>query len=77
MRALNLMLIVDYAIWRAKYAQPITGCNYSDLVPDYRMPINNCFLCTMAQIYPEDRGTNYAIREGRKVARIILDEQPA
>jgi len=23
----------------------------------------------MAQIYPEDRGTNYAIREGRRVAR--------
>jgi hypothetical protein len=22
----------------------------------------------MAQIYPEDRGTNYAIREGREVA---------
>ena len=21
-------------------------------------------ICSMAQIYPEDRGTNYAIREG-------------
>jgi hypothetical protein len=27
----------------------------------------------MAQIYPEDRGTNYAIREGRDVARHISD----
>jgi hypothetical protein len=23
----------------------------------------------MAQVYPEDRGTNYAVREGRRVAR--------
>jgi hypothetical protein len=26
----------------------------------------------MAQIYPEDRGTNYAVREGRKAAEQIL-----
>jgi len=25
------------------------------------------FLSTMAQVYPEDRGTDYAIREGRRV----------
>jgi hypothetical protein len=25
----------------------------------------------MAQIYPEDRGTNYAIREGRQAAEHI------
>jgi hypothetical protein len=23
----------------------------------------------MAQIYPEDRGTNYAIREGRRIGK--------
>jgi hypothetical protein len=26
----------------------------------------------MAQIYPEDRGTNYAIREGRRIGRKIV-----
>jgi hypothetical protein len=25
----------------------------------------------MAQVYPEDRGTNYAIREGRRVGATI------
>jgi hypothetical protein len=25
----------------------------------------------MAQVYPEDRGTNYAIRDGRKVAGAV------
>jgi hypothetical protein len=27
----------------------------------------------MAQVYPEDRGTNYAIREGRAAGRRITD----
>jgi hypothetical protein len=25
----------------------------------------------MAQVYPEDRGTNYAIRDGRRVAQMV------
>ena len=25
----------------------------------------------MAQVYPEDRGTNYAIREGRRIAAML------
>lgn len=29
------------------------------------------FIATMAQIYPEDRGTNYAIREGRRAAQMV------
>jgi hypothetical protein len=28
----------------------------------------------MAQIYPEDRGTNYAIREGANAAKTILQK---
>ena len=32
-------------------------------------PVANLLLATMAQIYPEDRGTNYAVRQGRDAAR--------
>jgi hypothetical protein len=28
----------------------------------------------MAQIYPEDRGTNYAIREGRSIGKRLADQ---
>jgi hypothetical protein len=31
----------------------------------------------MAQIYPEDRGTNYAIREGRAAAERIVEQSVA
>ncbi|HYF98391.1 MAG TPA: NAD(P)/FAD-dependent oxidoreductase [Coxiellaceae bacterium] len=63
--------IIEAHVWREKYAQPVTERHYSQYVPPQETPFNNAFISTMAQIYPEDRGTNYAIREGRKVAEKI------
>ena len=60
--------LVDYHIWRARYTQPIVERHYSKLIPPAETPLANLYLATMAQIYPEDRGTNYAVREGRKLA---------
>jgi hypothetical protein len=54
-------------VWRARYSQPIVGRHYSRLIPSTATPIAGLFLSTMAQIYPEDRGTNYAIRDGRRI----------
>ncbi|HWC63552.1 MAG TPA: hypothetical protein VG501_08010, partial [Rhizomicrobium sp.] len=45
--------------------------NYSRDVPGFDTPLKNCHLSNMAQIYPEDRGTNYAIREGFKAAALL------
>ncbi len=64
--------ICDYQIWRADYAQPVTERNYSSYVPPVETPFANARISSMAQIYPEDRGTNYAIREGRAAARALL-----
>jgi len=64
--------IRDYQIWRADYAQPVTERNYSSYVPPAATPFANARISTMAQIYPEDRGTNYAIREGRAAAQALL-----
>jgi len=50
------------AIW------PLVVRNYGQLVPPHQTPIAGVFITTMAQVYPEDRGTNYAIRDGRAVA---------
>lgn len=63
--------IQDFRIWRAEFAQPVTEVGYSSYVPDRATPYANATISTMAQIYPEDRGTNYAIREGKDVARQI------
>jgi hypothetical protein len=63
--------ILQFKTHFARYAQPIVVREYGRLLPSMTTPIENLFLCTMAQIYPEDRGTNYAIREGRKVAQLV------
>jgi hypothetical protein len=45
--------------------------HYSQLIPSAAGPRPGLHLCSMAQIYPEDRGTNYAVREGRKIGRHV------
>jgi protoporphyrinogen oxidase len=59
--------IQAHHVWRARYAQPVVVRRYSALIPATTTPLNGLYLCSMAQVYPEDRGTNYAIREGRRV----------
>jgi protoporphyrinogen oxidase len=64
--------IREHRTWRARYAQPVTERNYSTYVPPRTTPWANATIATMAQIYPEDRGTNYAIRDGDAAARRLL-----
>ena len=58
-------------IWRARYAQPMVVRGYSRMIPDHHTSVPGAYIASMAQVYPEDRGTNYAIRDGRKVARLV------
>ena len=58
-------------MWRARYAQPVVECGYRRLIPSVRTPVQGLYLATMAQIYPQDRGTNYAVRQGREAARTV------
>lgn len=67
--------IQDSYVWRADYAQPIAEKYYSKLIPPQITPIKNVYITTMAQVYPEDRGTNYAVREGKEVAGRILTRE--
>lgn len=69
--------VVEYKVWRSEYAQPVTERNYSQYVPGRETPYENARISTMAQIYPEDRGTNYAIREGREIAGVIEEQLQA
>ena len=61
-------------VWRARFSQPIVTRHYSRMIPREDTPVSGLHLTTMAQVYPEDRGTNYAIREGRRVG-VRLAEQ--
>lgn len=59
--------IEAHHLWRARWSQPVVERNYSRLIPSVSAPLEGLHICSMAQIYPEDRGTNYAIREGRRL----------
>ena len=66
--------IVDYRIWRDEFAQPVTTRQYSKTKPSNSTPYKNFFITSMAHIYPEDRGTNYATREAMHLSEIILNK---
>ncbi len=55
-------------------AQPIVTTGYAETIPDHRTPIEGLYLANTTQIYPEDRGTNYSVRMGRQVARLMIDD---
>ncbi len=60
----NKKYISKSYLWRCEHSQPIAGLNYSNLIPETKTPITNLFLSTMAQVYPVDRGTNQALKQG-------------
>ena len=59
---------------RVDAAQPIIGANYSRRIPAHRTPRAGLYLANTTQIYPEDRGTNYSVRMGRQVARMMMED---
>ena len=65
--AFNRNWIIAHHLWRAPWSQPVVERRYSKLIPHEDAPFEGMHICSMAQIYPEDRGTNYAIRNGRRI----------
>jgi protoporphyrinogen oxidase len=61
-------------VLRARAGQPVITCNYSQRVPDHRTPIEGLYLANTLQIYPEDRGTNYSVHLGQKIAGIVDED---
>jgi len=59
---------------RADYAQPVVTVGYREQIPDMRSSVPGLYLCCMAQIFPEDRGMNYAIVYGDRVARLVMED---
>ena len=61
-------------IWVSKtsYAQPIPLLNHSANIPPIETPIPNLYFASMSQVYPWDRGTNFAVEIGRRAAKLML-----
>jgi len=61
--------VVRYEISRTKNAQPVITAPWTPLQHMTNLP--NFFTTSMAHIFPEDRGVNYAIREARKISELL------
>ena len=47
---------------------------YAEMIPSIRTPLPGLYFASMSQVYPWDRGTNYAVEIGRDVAKIITED---
>jgi protoporphyrinogen oxidase len=59
-------------VFRAPFAQPIVTTSYLATLPPHRTPLPGVYLANMAHVYPQDRGQNYSMRLGERMARLIL-----
>ncbi len=64
--------IEEVHTFRDEYAQPVIKCGYSKLKPEFETPVQGLYTAGMCNIYPEDRGVNYAVRDGKAVAAHIM-----
>ncbi|MEA2312293.1 MAG: hypothetical protein QOE28_2261, partial [Solirubrobacteraceae bacterium] len=58
--------------FREPAAQPLVTAGYRERIPPLQTGVEGLVLANTTQIYPEDRGTNYAVRLGDDAARMIL-----
>ncbi len=59
-------------VYHEDFAQQIVKNNYYKHIPDNKIPHEQLYVASMAQIYPEDRGMNNAIKLGIEVANLII-----
>jgi protoporphyrinogen oxidase len=57
---------------REPAAQPIVTVGYRQRIPPLKTPVEGLFLANTTQVYPEDRGTNYAVQLGNQAAQALL-----
>ena len=66
--------ITKWWVFRERAAQPIVTLNYREKLPEHRTPLKNLYLANTSQIYPEDRGTNYSVRLGNRISKLVLGD---
>jgi protoporphyrinogen oxidase len=59
-------------LFKTAYAQPVPLVNHSQNIPAIQTPTEGLFFASMSQVYPWDRGTNFAVEIGRRAARLMM-----
>jgi len=63
-------------VWVSKtnYAQPVPLVDHSKNIPSIETPLPGVYFASMSQVYPWDRGTNFAVEIGRRAARLMMSQ---
>ncbi len=64
--------IKDFWVHRTEYGQPVPLLNHSRNLPPIKTPLPGLYFASMSQVYPWDRGTNFAVEIGRRAAGMML-----
>ncbi|MGA2248055.1 MAG: NAD(P)/FAD-dependent oxidoreductase [Verrucomicrobiota bacterium] len=64
-------------IFRFRAAQHIVDRRYDEKVPGHQTPLPGVYLANFSQIFPEDRGTNFAVAEGENIASLVEQDLAA
>ena len=59
-------------VFKADYAQPVPQLGHSQNIPAIETPLEGIYFASMSQVYPWDRGTNFAVEIGRRAARLMM-----
>jgi len=58
-------------VYKTHYAQPVPLLNHSKNIPSIQTPVDGLYFASMSQVYPWDRGTNFAVEIGRRAAKMM------
>lgn len=70
----NNLTIQQSWLFKEPFAQPIVGFDHSQKILPFKTPLPGVYLASMSQVYPWDRGTNYAVELGQKVTQEVLKD---
>ncbi|MEX1052251.1 MAG: FAD-dependent oxidoreductase [Patescibacteria group bacterium] len=63
--------VINYFVFKGPFAQPIFDKDFIKNKPDFITPVKNFYIANLDMTYPYDRGTNYAVKLGKEVAKLI------
>ena len=67
--------IKDHFVWKSDYSQPFMEVGYKHIIPPNVLSSDGVFQTSMANIYPEDRGTNYAVKYTNEFLKKYYDKK--
>lgn len=67
----SIASLLNSFMFKAPFAQPIFDKEFVKNKPNFITPAKNFFIANLDMTYPYDRGTNYAVALGKKVALMI------